>query len=136
MAALHMSVNPSGTRGADTAFKPKVSGIIYVLSNVSGRLCVVTWINFEYWYLLITIFYVRYKPALILISLLANSNMISMTSILKITINNDDNENYLLLIIIAILSNRTNLNWSCNSLTLFSLMTSSIDCLLSYESLL
>ena len=104
MAALRKSVEPIGTGETDAAFKSKVSGIIYVLSNVSGRLCVVTWINFEYWYLLITIFYVRYKPALILISLLANSNMISMTSILNIIINNDDNENYLLLIIIAILS--------------------------------
>ena len=110
MAALRKSVEPIGTGETDTAFKAKVSDRIYVLSNVSGRLCVVTLISFLHPYFLISILFVPYKPALILVSVLANNNMITKISTVDIIVNNDDNKNYLHLVIIAISSNRSNLN--------------------------
>ena len=87
-----MSVNPVGTGGSDTAFKAKVSDRIFVPSHVSGCLSVAALISFLHPYFLIPIFFVRYKPALILISVLANNNMITTISIVGIVSYKDDKD--------------------------------------------
>ena len=82
MAALRKSVEPIGTREIIAPFLAKVRDRIYMSNHMSDYLFHKT--NFFNLYLPIAIYFPRFKPALILITVLVNNNIITKISIVDI----------------------------------------------------